>query len=158
VANLPERAGIGLTDRTACGIPQEVTMKFAIALALLATPALADDFIYFHTPSDNIHCVLMAGDFAGARCDMLALTQSFPKRPDDCDLDWGDAFEVEPGDRQGHVLCHGDTVINPESMELGYGASASLGDVTCLSERSGMTCTNAEGHGFSISRSRQKLF
>ena len=27
-------------------------LKFA-ALTLLATPALADEFIYFHTPSDN---------------------------------------------------------------------------------------------------------
>ncbi len=130
----------------------------AFAFAVLASPALADDFIYFHTPSDNIHCVLMTGEFAGVRCDMLALTQSFPKRPVDCDLDWGDAFEVGPGDRQGHVVCHGDTVINPDSMELGYGASATLGDFTCLSEKSGMTCTNADGHGFSISKARQNLF
>ena len=133
-------------------------MKLALALALLATPALADEFIYFHTPSDNIHCLLMSGEFEGVRCDMLELTQSFPRRPADCDLEWGDAFEVGPADRQGHVVCHGDTVINPDSMELGYGASATLGDFTCLSEKTGMTCQNARGHGFSISKARQKLF
>ena len=133
-------------------------MKLAIALALLATPALADEFIYFHTPSDNIHCLLMSGEFEGVRCDMLELTQSFPRRPVDCDLEWGDAFEVGPADRQGHVVCHGDTVINPDSMELGYGASATLGDFTCLSEKTGMTCQNARGHGFSIAKARQKLF
>ena len=134
-------------------------MKTLIAaLTLLATPALADEFIYFHTPSDNIHCVLMSGQFEGVRCDMLDLTKSFPTRPADCDLDWGDAFEVGPNDRKGHVVCHGDTVINPDSMELGYGASATLGDFTCTSEKTGMTCTNARGHGFAIAKARQKLF
>ena len=133
-------------------------MKLVLALALLATPALADDFIYFHSPSDNIHCMMMTGEFAGVRCDMLDLTQSFPKRPLDCDLDWGDAFEVGPNDRQGHVVCHGDTVISPDSMELGYGASASLGEFRCTSEQTGMTCQNGGGHGFAISKARQQLF
>ena len=134
-------------------------LKFAAVLfTLLATPTLADEFIYFHSPSGNIHCMLMSGDYAGVRCDMLALTQSFPKRPVDCDLDWGDAFEVGPNDRQGQVVCHGDTVINPDSMELGYGASATLGEFTCTSQKTGMTCTNARGHGFAISKASQKLF
>lgn len=133
-------------------------MKLGLALILLATPAFADDFIYFHTPSDNIHCMLMSGDFEGARCDMLSLTQSFPKRPVDCDVDWGDAFQIGANDRQGYVLCHGDTVISPDSMELGYGDFVTLGDFTCQSEKTGMTCTNAGGHGFAISKARQILF
>ena len=133
-------------------------LKYVVALTLLAAPALADEFIYFHTPSDNIHCMLMTGDYASARCDMLALTKSFPKRPDDCDLEWGDAFGIGPSDRKGYVMCHGDTVVSPDSMELGYGASVTLGDFTCTSEKTGMTCTNARGHGFSISKARQQLF
>ena len=132
-------------------------LKLTLCLACLATPAFADDFIYFHTPSGNIHCMLMSGDYASARCDMQELTQSFPNPPKDCDLDWGDAFEVTQNDR-GHVLCHGDTVMNPDSMELGYGASATLGDFTCTSQKTGMTCTNAQGHGFTIAKARQILF
>ncbi|MEO8242831.1 MAG: DUF6636 domain-containing protein [bacterium] len=132
--------------------------KLAVAATLLASPALADDFIYFHTPSDNIHCMMVTGDYAAVRCDMIALTKSFPKRPADCDLDWGDAFEVGQSDRRGHVVCHGDTVINPDSMQLGYGASTTLGDFTCTSEKTGMTCTNARGHGFSIAKAAQQLF
>ena len=134
---------------------------FKLTLRLLlfcATPTFADDFINFHSPSGNINCALMSGDYAGVRCDMQELTQSFPKRPADCDLDWGDAFEVGRTDRQGQVVCHGDTVINPESMELGYGASATLGDFTCTSEKTGMTCTNAQGHGFTLSKAHQTLF
>lgn len=132
-------------------------MKALCLLALLATPAFADDFIFFHAPSGNIHCMLMSGDDASARCDMQQLTQSFPVPPRDCDLDWGDAFEVSSTGR-GHVVCHGDTVMDPQSMELGYGASATLGDFTCTSQKTGMTCTNAGGHGFTIAKSRQKLF
>ena len=129
-----------------------------LALTLLATPALADDFIYFHSPSGNIACALMSGEFAGARCDMRDLTQSFPKRPADCDLDWGDAFGIDAGARQGQVLCHGDTVMDPNAMVLGYGQSATLGEITCSSEKTGMTCRNATGHGFSIAKAAQHLF
>ena len=131
-------------------------LKIAV-LTLLATPALADDFIYFHSPSGNINCALMTGDFAGVRCDMTDLTRNY-QRPADCDLEFGDAFEVGPNDRKGAVLCHGDTVIDPGSKELGYGASARLGAFTCTSEKTGMTCTNGLGHGFSISKASQKLF
>ena len=129
-----------------------------IAAALGTTPARADDFIFFHTPSGNIHCMLMTGDYASARCDMQSLTPTFTKRPDDCDMDWGNAFEVTATGRKGHVLCHGDTVIDPQSMELGYGASTTMGDLTCTSEQTGMTCTNARGHGFTIAKARQTLF
>ena len=129
-----------------------------LALTLLATPAVADDFVYFHSPSGNIACALMSGEFAGARCDMRSLTQSFPKRPSDCELDWGDSFAIDAGARQGVVLCHGDTVMDPNAMVLGYGQSATLGEITCTSESSGMTCLNAKGHGFSIAKAAQHVF
>jgi hypothetical protein len=133
-------------------------LRFAALLALLGAEALADDFVYFHSPSDNIHCVLMSGEYEGVRCDMRELTPSFTGRPADCELDWGDSFGIGPRDTKGYLICHGDTVISPGSMELGYGASAILGDFTCLSEKTGMTCTSARGHGFAISKARQELF
>ncbi len=133
-------------------------LKAIAVLHLLATPVLADDFIFFHSPSGNINCMLMSGeDASGVRCDMLEFTPSFRNRPADCDLDWGDAFEVGVIGR-GTLSSHGDTVIDPGSMELGYGASATLGEFTCLSEETGVTCTNGRGHGFAISKVSQKLF
>ena len=129
-----------------------------IAAAIGTTAARADDFIFFHSPSGNIHCMLMTGEYASARCDMQSLTATFTKRPADCEMDWGSAFEITPKGRKGHVLCHGDTVIDPQSMQLGYGASATLGELTCTSEQTGMTCTNARGHGFTIAKARQTLF
>jgi hypothetical protein len=34
-----------------------------------------------------------------------------------------------------------------------YGTTVKLGDVSCDVEESGLTCTNTEGHGFTMSRS-----
>ena len=131
---------------------------FILTLALFSTSALADDYIAFRSPSGNIACALMSGAYAGARCDMRDLTHSFPNRPADCDLDWGDAFGIDAGGRQGQVLCHGDTVIDPNAMTLGYGQTATLGDITCTSDKTGMTCQNAQGHGFTIAKAVQHLF
>lgn len=133
-------------------------MRFIVVLTLLGIEARADELVSFHSPSDNIHCVLMSGEYEGVRCDMRQLTPSFTERPADCDLDWGSSFGVGPHDTKGFLICHGDTVIAPNSMELGYGESATLGDFTCLSEKTGMTCTNARGHGFAISKAQQELF
>jgi hypothetical protein len=133
-------------------------MKLALTFVLLASPAFADDFVFFKSPTGNINCLLAIGDFAGVRCDMLQLTRSFTRRPADCDLEWGDSFAVSPGDRRGAVACHGDTVIDPGAMVLNYGAAATLGDITCTSEKTGMTCENGRGHGFTISKAKQSLF
>ena len=43
-------------------------------------------------------------------------------------------------------------------LELGYGQEVSLGGITCTSAKTGMTCKNEGGHGFSVARARQKLF
>jgi hypothetical protein len=133
-------------------------LRMALLLALSASPALAEDFLYFRSPTGNIHCMMASGDYAGVRCDMIALTRSFPKAPADCELDWGDAFEIGPADSKGQVVCHGDTVIDPESVELGYGTSAELDGFICFSEKTGMTCENGSGHGFAISKATQRLY
>jgi hypothetical protein len=130
-------------------------MKCIALFAVLATPALAQDYTSFQAPSGNIHCWI---DGYGARCDILEATYSFTKRPADCDLDYGGAFFVEPRGRKGGVACVGDTVANPDSAVLGYGSRITFNGITCTSERSGMTCTNAAGHGFSLARAAQTVF
>jgi hypothetical protein len=59
---------------------------------------------------------------------------------------------------QAVPVCAGDTVATPGAPILDYGRSYAAGGITCRSERSGMTCTNAQGSGFSLSRARQRLF
>jgi hypothetical protein len=133
-------------------------MKAILALFIFATPAAAQDYTAFQSPTGNIHCAIFTGDYAGARCDVLQLNPSYTKRPADCDLDYGSAFYIGPRDRMGEVGCVGDTVADPQSAVLGYGGSISLGGITCTSAQSGMTCVNAAGHGFRVARSRQSVF
>ena len=130
----------------------------AVSDASCATASLADDFYMFHAPSGNIQCAIMTGDYNSARCDVMEVTKmSFPTQPADCDLDWGHAFEVG-STGAGAPACAGDTVADPSGFVLGYGQSFSKGGFTCQSEKTGMTCTNEEGHGFSVAKAAQKVF
>ena len=132
--------------------------RATLALCLAATPALADDLTFFRSPSGNIGCLAFFGDTSEVRCDLRALTQSYTRRPADCDLDWGDSFAIGAQDDKGNLVCHGDTVFDPAATVLGYGQSATFGPFTCTSDQTGMTCTNDLGHGFSIARARQSVF
>lgn len=133
-------------------------MRLALAFCLLATPAAADDYISFHSPSGNIQCAIATGDYAQVRCDMSDLTPTYTKPPADCEFDWGSSFAVDANSRKGYLACVSDAVANEDGMELGYGDSVTLGEFTCSSQKSGMTCVNAANHGFTISKAKQKLF
>ena len=53
-----------------------------------------------------------------------------PRRPADCELDYGGAFEMNakgPATR----LCHGDTVMDKSLPVLGYGEVWQRGGFTC---------------------------
>ena len=91
-----------------------------VLLAVLASPALADDYLVFRSPSGNINCAIFIGASDEARCDLRAMTPSFTKRPADCELDWGESFGIGAGDPKSYLLCHGATVADPGAMELGY--------------------------------------
>lgn len=131
-------------------------------LALLvcagASPALAQDFLQFQTPSGNIACYMEGGD-GFARCDIGAMTaQSHAKRPADCDLDFGHGFGIAADAARGEALCYGDTVAMPDLPVLDYGQAVSLAGISCTSAKTGMRCVNAAGHGFDISKAKQDLF
>lgn len=130
-------------------------MKIIALLAVLAMPATAQDYTSFQAPSGNIHCWI---DGYGARCDILEATSSFTRRPADCDLDFGSAFFIDPQGRKGAVGCVGDTVAQPNNPVLGYGSRMEFHNITCTSERTGVTCTNPAGHGFTLARARQTVF
>jgi hypothetical protein len=137
--------------------PTDDAMRALICLLFLTTPALADDYISFVSPSGNISCALFTGDIAGARCDMRELTPSFPTPPDDCELDWGNSFLVN-ADGPAVPICYGDTVASPDAVVLDYGKSISLGGFTCTSAKTGMACVASSGHGFHLSKARQTVF
>ncbi len=131
---------------------------FAACLAVSAGHAAAEE-AYFKTPSGNIYCAYFDYDTVPeVRCDIQAFTATGAKRPADCDLDWGGAFAIAANSGKGAMLCHGDTVISPDARTLSYGRAFKGGGLTCTSETSGLTCNNARGHGFFLSKAKQKVF
>ena len=132
-------------------------LRLLCAATFLASPAFAGDYVNFHSPSGNIQCAIFTGDYAGVRCDMSELTPSFTTPPADCEFDWGSSFAVNKKGR-GYLACVSDAVANDDGLELGYGESLTLDGFTCKSEKTGVTCTNPSGHGFALSKVKQRLF
>jgi len=58
----------------------------------------------------------------------------------------------------GQLFCHGDTVQNPDAMVIPYGTQWRPYGFVCTSQTTGLTCVNAGGHGFSISKASRKVF
>jgi hypothetical protein len=110
----------------------------------------------FQSPSGNIGCILYEGN---ARCDIDKHGWTVPPRPASCpeQVDYGQGLTVEREGKAG-VVCAGDTAMNAKDPVLGYGEAAEVAGTTCASREDGITCTNAEGHGFFISVQGYKFF
>jgi hypothetical protein len=113
----------------------------------------------FRSPTGNIHCQFFAidGD-AVIRCDLRQVSNRSLPRPRDCDLDFGQAFEISGRATRGAPLCYGDTVQDNGLPVLPYGQTWQRAGLTCLSEQTGVSCRNARGHGFTLSRAAQRVF
>ena len=136
----------------------------AIALAgcaLAAGRAGAQDLPAIQTPSQNIFCIASPASSGQPtpelRCDIKQMTDRAPPAPANCPGAYGDAFFIDPTG-PGKLECHGDTAINPSDPVLAYGATWTVYGFSCLSQTTGLTCRNSQGHGFSISREAQKVF
>ena len=138
-------------------------MRLALGLlvvsAVLASSAAASVVIQFRTPSGNIGCAYSSGLGPGPslRCDIRTGLRPRPARPRNCDLDWGDSYELGPTGR-ATVVCHGDTAIDPRSRVLRYGSRWQRGAFTCVSKKTGLRCRNRSGHGFFLSRQHSYRF
>ena len=65
--------------------------------------------------------------------------------------------------RAAHVTCAGGVLYNigrdtPSYRVLAYGRTWRSHRFTCRSRRTGLTCTNAGGHGLFLSRESYRLF
>jgi hypothetical protein len=120
------------------------------------------DLVGFKTPSSNIYCQYaprLAADYGPTlRCDMMQISNPLPRRPRDCDLEWGKAFEIAKDSAAGTRVCHGDTVKSDEMPVLNYGTTWQRDGFTCKSEPAGVTCINPLGHGFELSKNSQRIF
>jgi hypothetical protein len=137
-----------------------MTFKLLLCASSLciASPALADEYLNFQSPTGNIHCTIETFErTVSARCDLRELTKSYTKRPEGCEYDWGTSFAVD-GVGKGYLACISDSMIDGRNPVLTYGEAVSLGGISCVSAKTGVTCTNAAGHGFSVAKGKQKLF
>jgi hypothetical protein len=143
-------------------MPRNTILAAAAAAAMLAASgAHAQDMPGAQTPSHNIYC-LASPPMDGQptyelRCDVQQTTDRLPRAPANCPLSWGDAFVLDPAG-PGRLLCHGDTTANPSDPVIAYGTQWRPYGFTCTSQTTGLTCVNAQGHGFSISREAQRVF
>ena len=133
-----------------------------LALFVAATPVQAQDRpIGFLTPSKNIACQFyadngQANDKGVLRCDIMNMEMR-PRRPTDCELDYGHAFEMSAKGSAGRI-CAGDTVMDASLPVLAYGDVWQRAGFTCRSEQTGLTCFNAMQRGFSLARGKQEVF
>ncbi|MDF0582526.1 DUF6636 domain-containing protein [Bradyrhizobium yuanmingense] len=129
----------------------------SILLPMIGAGHAQDRPIGFLTPSKNIACQFFTDNGQGVlRCDIMNM-DARPRRPADCELDWGHAFEMSAKGAAGRI-CAGDTVMDPSLPVLAYGEVWQRGGFTCRSEQTGLTCFNAMQRGFSLARGKQDVF
>jgi hypothetical protein len=132
-----------------------------ILVALLTAVSTAvhaqDRPIGFLTPSKNIVCQFFTDNGQGVlRCDIMNM-ETRPRRPADCELDYGHAFEMSAKGAAGRI-CAGDTVMDASLPVLAYGEVWQRAGFTCRSEQTGLMCFNAMQRGFSLARNKQEVF
>jgi Family of unknown function (DUF6636) len=125
-----------------------VGVAAVFAAGVLASGANGADSRFFRLPSGNIGCAIFQSVL---RCDIANGLRPRPPRPAGCELDWGFGLTLGRTGR-ARVVCAGDTVIDPTAPVLRYGSTWRRGGITCSSATSGLTCTNAAGRGFFLSR------
>ena len=99
----------------------------------------------FQMPSKNNGCLF---GFRQRRCDIVSGLE--PEPNEICDFDWVGVDMGVSGPAAAN--CGSDTVYDAGAPVLEYGSTWSRGGITCDSEESALTCTNREGHGFSLAR------
>jgi hypothetical protein len=119
---------------------------------LLGAPASAKGaFTAFKSPNGNITCVIRV---------------SPPDQPDQPDFAQCELRSMRTGGgfllrRRGRVQRYdvGEDDLRSQRFTLGYGSKVSHGPFVCRLRRSGMTCrSRTSGHGFKLSRERQRTF
>ena len=114
-----------------------------VIVAAVASPtALAWDWSGFQTPSRNIVC-----NHSDGQIDCVVFSAS-PRGQKTWSLK-----RAGPASFRCRY-----TNIGTEVPVLGYGRSWTRSGIRCVSKASGLTCTNAAGHGFALSRDVQRRF
>ncbi|MCF4966613.1 DUF6636 domain-containing protein [Nostoc sp. CMAA1605] len=140
---------------------KKILLFFAItSLSAILTPtsSLAQT-TGFQTPTGNIQCELVGEEQEKLRCEIGSSLRPRPPQPyrGFCEFDWGDGLLLSEFGKP-NILCISDTIRDRNKYVLPYGSSWSNGGFTCVSRRTGLTCTNTTGNGFFLSREKWRVF
>jgi hypothetical protein len=118
----------------------------------------ADSYDAFQSPSGNIVCGIgFLNNNGFAICEIGSHSWVVPPRPPSCEGGWGDRIGMDQGSPPS-LSCHTDTLRGNTEPPLAYGSMRTVGEMSCDSELSGITCTDAStGHFFHISRDSYEL-
>lgn len=133
----------------------------ATATVAIAVPATANAGVWpsFQTPSGNIMCWIAENT---AACSIIDYTYADRQRPADCSpAEWPSTFWLSEG-KPASVDCSDEPPGTYTGMRahvaLDYGQTKSVGVMSCASEPSSVTCTDAStGHSFRVSRDSYEL-
>lgn len=133
----------------------------SIAIAIALPIAASADGFGFMTPSGNIYCNGYVSGGGGISCTIVKKSNGPAEpKPSSCNGVWGHVFDLEGRGKAG-MSCH-TWPAGPKRVDYSdvapYGVSANFGDITCFSEKTGLTCTNKKGHGFFLSRKKQLVY
>jgi hypothetical protein len=132
-----------------------------LGLLLSAVPASAAfKARAFKTKTGNIRCIgqgdTATGKDFGMRCDITHHTWKAPKQSKPCtEGDYGSSLGMTK--RSGaKFICVSDAIGPARTMK--YGSVFRFGPFRCTIKTSGVRCTNANHHGWSVSRERVRRF
>lgn len=147
-------------------------------------PTAETDTVLFQTPSKNIFCIYYnAADGSGGGsvyCEIEKFTPSFDEAyalstdPENlsCKPEDLSRYELSYNSSSGQNYCPIDDLAEAKItydpvagadvlsaiVDLGYGSTFEKNGISCTSEKTGLTCKNTAGHGFSLSKAKQKIF
>jgi hypothetical protein len=169
-AGLRHRDLAGLQPPRRSGIPRRPLLLalalLAGALAPLSAQARPANTGFFASPSGNIVCLYLDGKGVPStllECGIKSGLRPAPPRTADCRvLDYvGNRVTLSASGHAQPVACAGDAgpFASPTTpAKLAYGSRWRGGGLSCTSQRSGLTCRNAAGHGFFLSRASWRSF
>jgi hypothetical protein len=131
-----------------------------LALCFAAQAPAATQLTGVRTPTGNIMCLRLSGQSGDLLCsihhaDYATRLQQRCMAPGGAGVDWH-GFTLSPTGK-GLVNCSGGILYDPATEHpmyatLAYGRTWSARPFRCVSQRTGLTCRNARGHGLFLSR------
>lgn len=136
----------------------------AILLSITLAPAHAlviHPDIWFSSDNGNIQCGGYSQYGSGVVCEIYQRTDNIQPRtarPEACQKrDWGYRFALDDYG-EARVFCVDDKLRNLSATPLANGATQRRKNWQCTSQPHGITCQNADYHGFTLTPTQQRFF